>query len=74
MLLSAGLSPFQVKSRIGLKGADIAKSILSEARQGVYDTIVLGRRGISKTKEFFMGGVSSKILQRVEQKVVWIVG
>jgi nucleotide-binding universal stress UspA family protein len=74
MLISAGLSPSQIKSRIALKGADIAKAILSEAGKGGYDTIVLGRRGISKAKEFFMGSVSSKILQLAEQKAVWLVG
>jgi hypothetical protein len=34
----------------------------------------LGRRGISKAQEFFMGSVSSKILQQAGTKAVWIVG
>ena len=73
-LLKIGWKDSQVRIQAQEKRIGLARDILFEARQGVYDTIVLGRRGISKTKEFFMGGVSSKILQRVEQKVVWIVG
>jgi hypothetical protein len=34
---------------------------------------VLGRRGISKAKEFFMSSISSKILQQAGPMAVWIV-
>jgi nucleotide-binding universal stress UspA family protein len=73
MLLKAGFSPNMIKKKIYLKGADIGKAILSEAQKGDYGTIVMGRRGISKAKEFFMGSVSSKILQQAGDKVIWIV-
>jgi nucleotide-binding universal stress UspA family protein len=73
MLLEAGLPPHVIKKKIALKGADISKAILSEAEKGEYGTIVMGRRGISKAKEFFMGSVSSKILQQAGDKVIWIV-
>lgn len=73
MLLEAGLSPNVIKKKICLKGADIGKTILSEAQKGGYGTIVMGRRGISKAKEFFLGSVSSKILQQAGDKVIWII-
>jgi nucleotide-binding universal stress UspA family protein len=73
MLLEAGVSPNVIKKKISLKGADIGKTILSEAQKGDYGTIVMGRRGISKAKEFFMGSVTSKILQQAGDKVIWIV-
>ncbi len=57
-----------------MKCSDIGKAILSEAEKGGYGTIVMGRRGISKTQEFFMGSVSNKILQQAGDKSVWIVG
>lgn len=74
MILGAGLSPSQVKRKMVLKNADIGKAILLEAQKGNYGTIILGRRGISKAKEFFIGSVSNKILQQAADKAVWIVG
>ena len=74
MLLEAGLSPSQIKRKICMKCSDIGKAILSEAEKGGYGTIVIGRRGISKAQEFFMGSVSNKILQQSGDKSVWIVG
>lgn len=41
---------------------DVAGSILEEARDGGYDTLVLGRRGLSAAKHFLMGSVTSKII------------
>ncbi|MEJ2683618.1 MAG: universal stress protein [Candidatus Sulfobium sp.] len=41
---------------------DVAGSILEEARDGGYDTLVLGRRGLSPAKHFLMGSVTSKII------------
>jgi nucleotide-binding universal stress UspA family protein len=73
ILLEAGLSRNMIKKKIGLKGVDIGKAIFSEAQKGGYETIVMGRRGISKAKEFFMGSVSSKILQQAGNLTVWIV-
>jgi nucleotide-binding universal stress UspA family protein len=73
ILLDAGLSPTLIQKKIGFKDADVGTAILSEAQKGDYGTIVMGRRGISKAKEFFMGSVSSKILQQAGDKVIWIV-
>jgi len=38
------------------------ESILLEARQGRYDLIVLGRRGLSPIRELFVGSVSKGVL------------
>lgn len=73
MLLEAGVPADSIKKKIILKSTDIGKTILSEALKGEYGTIVMGRRGISKAKEFFMGSVSSKIVQQARDLAVWIV-
>jgi nucleotide-binding universal stress UspA family protein len=50
-----------------------AGSILSEAEREGFGTIVIGRRGLSKVQEFFVGRVSSKIVQLATNKAVWVV-
>jgi nucleotide-binding universal stress UspA family protein len=74
ILQEAGIAPRQIKRKIVMKSADIARSVLSEAQKGGYETIVMGRRGISKAQEFFMGSVSNKVLQQAGDKTIWIVG
>lgn len=74
LLLEAGIEADKIKRKIVSKGADISKAILSEAQKGNYETIVMGRRGISKAQEFFMGSISHNILQQAGDKSVWIVG
>jgi nucleotide-binding universal stress UspA family protein len=39
-----------------------AESIMLEARQGRYDLVVLGRRGLSPIRELFVGSVSKGVL------------
>ena len=47
--------------------------IIREAREGAYGTIVMGRRGLSKVRDFLMGRVTSKVLNQAEDFAVWIV-
>lgn len=39
-----------------------AEAILTEARTGGYDLVVMGRRGLSTLKELFMGSVSHAVV------------
>jgi nucleotide-binding universal stress UspA family protein len=47
--------------------------ILQEADEGRYGTIVMGRRGLSKVRQFLLGRVTNKVLQRAEKFTVWLV-
>lgn len=47
-----------------------AEGILTEAKQGGYDLIVMGRRGLSPLKELFLGSVSQAILHRAHVPVL----
>jgi nucleotide-binding universal stress UspA family protein len=73
MLLDAGLSETQVSEKVVDGSRSAASDILEEARSNGYGTIVLGRRGLSGVKEFFMGSVTSKVLQDSVGLAVWIV-
>ena len=50
-----------------------AGAIVHEAKQGGYGTIVVGRRGLSKVQEFFMGRVCNKVIQLAKEHTVWVV-
>jgi nucleotide-binding universal stress UspA family protein len=73
MLLAAGLNETQISTRVVDGSRSAANDILEEARSDGYGTIVLGRRGLSGVKEFFMGSVTSKVLQNSAGLAVWIV-
>lgn len=73
MLVKAGLSESQISKKIVDGSRSAASDILAEARNNGYGTIVMGRRGISGVQEFFMGSVSSKVLQNASAMALWIV-
>ena len=56
-----------------LRGQSRAGTIVDQARRGGYGTIVVGRKGVTRVEEFFMGRVSSKVLQLAKDMAVWVV-
>ncbi|MBT8406919.1 MAG: universal stress protein [Deltaproteobacteria bacterium] len=73
MLLKAGLNESQITTKVVDGSRSAASDILDEARNDGYGTIVMGRRGLSGVKEFFMGSVSNKVLQNCAGMAAWIV-
>jgi nucleotide-binding universal stress UspA family protein len=73
MLLQAGLNESQITKKVVDGSRSAASDILDEARNNGYGTIVMGRRGLSGVREFFMGSVSSKVLQSSTRMATWIV-
>jgi nucleotide-binding universal stress UspA family protein len=72
-LVRAGIAPGGVDTKIVKGAGNRAGAIVDEAEQGGYDTIVVGRRGLSKVQEFFMGRVSNKVIHLAQDKTVWVV-
>ena len=50
-----------------LKEGHIVEEILKKAREGNFDLIVIGARGISKMKEFLIGSVSHGVTTHAHQ-------
>ena len=63
----------RIKTKIRTSGSSRAGSVMEEAEQGGYGTIVVGRRGHSRVEEFLMGRVSSKVLQLARDRAVLVV-
>jgi nucleotide-binding universal stress UspA family protein len=72
VLLKAGFKKEKITVKVQAKKKGIARDIVAEAESG-YDTIVMGRRGLSGIKEFMMGSVSQKVLNSAKDLSVIIV-
>ncbi len=73
MLLAAGFNEAQILTKVVDGSRSAASDILKEARGSGCGTIVLGRHGRSGLKEFFMGSITSKVLQDCAGMAVWVV-
>ncbi len=74
-LVSAGLSPDRVRTKLlfAVAPETPADVILREKHEGGYETIVVGRRGVSKKEEFMFGSVSSRLVREAGPQAVWVV-
>ena len=72
-LEKAGVEGDRISTKIVTGVASRAKAIVEEAKNGGYGTIVVGRRGLSRVEEFFMGRVSKKVIQLSQEMAVWVV-
>ncbi|MBW2568238.1 MAG: universal stress protein [Deltaproteobacteria bacterium] len=73
ILLDAGFSDDKIELKIQDKVAGIARDIIAEVRKEDYDTLVVGRRGLSAAAAFVFGSVSNKIVQTIKNRTLWIV-
>jgi nucleotide-binding universal stress UspA family protein len=72
-LIDAGMAEGLVSTTFITKYFDVADDILKEAARGAYDTIVLGRRGLTGAKKVLLGSVSRKVLENAKNCTVVIV-
>ncbi|MCB2228059.1 MAG: universal stress protein [Desulfarculaceae bacterium] len=74
ILAEAGLPEANLSTHlVRAEGRPVAEVILEEQDRGGHGTIVLGRRGVSKTEEFLFGSVSSMVMHRAKDCAVWII-
>ena len=69
-----GMPAEHIEAKALPRSSGNARDILFEAEQGIYDAVVLGRRGINKAQEMFLGSVTNKVVQHAQRLPVWIVG
>ncbi len=56
------VSTKQIEKKTISDSIDVAGSILEETKDGGYQTLVVGRRGLSPVKKFLMGSVTAKLI------------
>ncbi|MBW2170864.1 MAG: universal stress protein [Deltaproteobacteria bacterium] len=51
----------------------MSKDILNRAEQGGYDAIVIARRGLTPSRDFFIGTIAAKVVEHALRTPVWVV-
>ena len=51
----------------------VARTLLEEKTRGRYDTLVVGRRGVSKRDEYIFGSVTASLVRKAADVCVWVV-
>ncbi|MBW1897092.1 MAG: universal stress protein [Deltaproteobacteria bacterium] len=72
-LIEHGVPAFAIETRLDDRAANVGGSILKQAREGGYGSIIIGRRGISRAKQFLFGSVSNKVVQHAKDMAVWVI-
>jgi len=73
ILLDAGFSKKMTEIKINDRKTGLARDILKESREG-YNAVVVGRTGTSKIKDIFLGSVAFKLIDKMEDIPLIIVG
>lgn len=68
-----GIAPEQVSTSVRLARRTVADDIITEARKGLYDALLIGRRGITNLEKIFIGSVSSSVASKCYEIPIWIV-
>jgi len=71
ILEDIGIPAENIEIAVRRKKEGIARDILRELERENYDTIVVGRRGVSGA--FFFGSVSDKVVKYARNCAVWVV-
>lgn len=67
----AGISEDRIVIKEVQPRMNVGKAIITELNKGEYGTVVIGRRGISRS--FFMGKVSEYVIDKIENCALWLV-
>jgi len=74
ILIQAGFDENAVTTRSTLRYCpSMAECILEERDKTEYNTIVVGRQGLSRSEQFLFGSISSKIVNHARDCTVWVV-
>ncbi len=73
-LCRKGIGPDQIETKsLSESVTNVAECIAAEARSGNYQTLILGRSGLSHPTEAVLGGVVSQVVHRGAGRAICIV-
>ena len=59
--------------RVVPPAGDVAATILHELRSGDFGTLVMGKRGLSRIKQFLLGSVSAAVLKQLTNQTLLLI-
>lgn len=74
IMVKSGAAETHVDTVSQAQSAGTAKTILDFGRQSLCDSILLGKRGLSRLTESFIGSVTNSVLEHADVIPVWAVG
>jgi nucleotide-binding universal stress UspA family protein len=72
-LIDMGFNTDKVSTQIAEKAISRAGVIADRAKQDDFGTIVMGRRGHSRVRYFFIGRVTNKVIHIARDRTVWVI-
>jgi len=72
-LLEGGFSEDQLSTAFTVQSGEMAEILIEEAQKRQCPTLIVGRRGLSRLKELFLGSVSKSVTKSARGITVWIV-
>jgi nucleotide-binding universal stress UspA family protein len=72
-LIDMGLKTDKVSTQIDTRAISRAGAIADRAKQENFGTIVMGRRGHSRVRDFFIGRVTNKVIHMARDRTVWVI-
>jgi nucleotide-binding universal stress UspA family protein len=74
ILIHEGFDPDDIRVQSTLRYCpSLSECILAEQDNTQYNTIVVGRQGLSRREEFLLGSISSKIVNHARNCTIWVV-
>ena len=72
-MVGMGVAEKRIETATQKKVLGICKDILDCAQNGLYDAILVGRRGLSRVQKTFMGSTTAKLVEHSRVIPVWVV-
>lgn len=73
LLMRSGFDETRVKRLIVPQERSVAQAIIAMAESTGCDTIVVGRRNLSKVESLLLGSVSADLVKQAVGRTVWVV-
>jgi 2,4-dienoyl-CoA reductase-like NADH-dependent reductase (Old Yellow Enzyme family)/nucleotide-binding universal stress UspA family protein/Tfp pilus assembly protein PilZ len=73
LLEATGMDEKDVQIKVAPEQKGIEEDILGELKTGDYGSIVLGRRGMSRTQQLLFGSISNYIVHHAKNCGVWVI-
>jgi len=72
-LIRNGFNEPDITFSVQITSSSIANAIHQEADRGIYDGLLIGRRGMGMVGEMFFGSVSSYLVEQCHEVPLWII-